>query len=146
MKRFRSLPHGLTASNVVAETCVFSGDIGYRDEEGYLYFVGRSDEMIKTNGYRVSPVELEEVVYHLSADLEACAFGVEHPELGQSITLVVSVGRNTESFSEAQIRRHFSVIAPTYMMPTSLKLTDRHLPRNQTGKLDRVQIRALFSN
>lgn len=146
MKRFRSLPHGLTVSSVVDETCVFSGDIGYRDEEGYLYFVGRNDEMIKTNGYRVSPVELEEVVYHLSADLEACAFGVEHPELGQSITLVVSAGRNMASFSEAQIRNHFSAIAPPYMMPTTLKLTDSDFPRNQTGKLDRVQIRSLFSS
>ncbi|WP_354681933.1 acyl-CoA ligase (AMP-forming), exosortase A system-associated [Cupriavidus necator] len=146
MKRFRRLPEGLTVSNVVDETCVFSGDIGYKDDEGYLYFVGRNDEMIKTNGYRVSPVELEEIVYHLSADLEACAFGVEHPELGQSITLVVSAGRKMADFSESQIRSHFSTIAPPYMMPKTLKLTDQVFPRNQTGKLDRVQIRSLFGN
>lgn len=146
MKRFRSLPDGLTVSNVVDEICVFSGDLGYKDEEGYLYFVGRNDEMIKTNGYRVSPVELEEVVYHLSADLEACAFGVEHPELGQSITLVVSAGRNTADFSEARIRSHFSTVAPPYMMPSTLRLTNQAFPRNQTGKLDRVQIKSLFGN
>ncbi|QEZ48492.1 acyl-CoA ligase (AMP-forming), exosortase A system-associated [Cupriavidus oxalaticus] len=146
VKRFRSLPDGIVVSDVSGETCVFSGDIGYKDDEGFIYFVGRNDEMIKTNGYRVSPVELEEIVYHMAPDLEACAFGVEHPEFGQSITLVVSAGRSLDGFSEAQIRSHFSTIAPSYMMPNALILTDQAFPRNQTGKLDRVQIRSLFGS
>jgi acyl-CoA ligase (AMP-forming) (exosortase A-associated) len=143
-ERFRSLPHGIAASNLIGETCVFSGDIGYKDEEGYIYFVGRNDEMIKTSGYRVSPVELEEIVYDLSADLEACAFGVEHPDLGQTVTLVISAGKTAAPLTEAQVRSHFSMTAPSYMMPTILKLTGEAFPRNQTGKLDRVQIRSSF--
>jgi acyl-CoA ligase (AMP-forming) (exosortase A-associated) len=143
-ERFRSLPDGIAASSVVDETCVFSGDIGYKDEEGYIYFVGRNDEMIKTNGYRVSPVELEEIVYDLSADLEACAFGVEHADLGQTITLVISAKQDERPLTEVEVRKHFSKAAPPYMMPTTLKLISETFPRNQTGKLDRVKIRSQY--
>ena len=60
------------------------------DEDGFLYFVGRKDEMIKTSGYRVSPTEVEEVVYDTGLVGDAVALGVDDPALGQRIVLVVS--------------------------------------------------------
>ena len=64
---------------------MFSGDTVRTDEEGFLYFIGRRDEMIKTSGYRVSPTEIEEVVYGTQLVGEVAAFGVPHPTLGQAI-------------------------------------------------------------
>ena len=65
-ERFRPLP-GREAGLVLPEIAVFSGDTVRMDAEGFLYFIGRRDEMIKTSGYRVSPTEIEEVLYATDA-------------------------------------------------------------------------------
>ena len=69
---------------------MWSGDLVVRDEEGFLYFVGRNDEMIKTSGYRVSPTEIEEVAYDTGMVRDAVALGVDDPKLGQHVVLFVS--------------------------------------------------------
>jgi acyl-coenzyme A synthetase/AMP-(fatty) acid ligase len=76
--------------NCHPELAVWSGDTVRMDEEGFLYFVGRRDEMIKTSGYRVSPTEVEESRVRLQLVARCAAFGVDHPTLGQAIVLVVS--------------------------------------------------------
>ncbi|HEX8605619.1 MAG TPA: acyl-CoA ligase (AMP-forming), exosortase A system-associated, partial [Pseudoduganella sp.] len=72
----------------LTELAVWSGDTVRRDEDGFLYFISRNDEMIKTSGYRVSPTEVEEVVYAREHVAEAAALGVKHPTLGQAIVVV----------------------------------------------------------
>ena len=69
---------------------VWSGDTVRMDEEGFLYFIGRRDEMIKTSGYRVSPTEIEEVVFATGLVADAAAVGVPHPTLGQAIVVVAT--------------------------------------------------------
>jgi acyl-coenzyme A synthetase/AMP-(fatty) acid ligase len=64
---------------VIPELAVFSGDTVRQDDEGFLYFIGRRDEMNKTSGYRVSPTEIEEVLYETQLVGEAAALGVSHP-------------------------------------------------------------------
>src|SRR6185436_10063910 len=86
-QRFRPAP-GRLAQLMTPELAVWSGDTVVKDEEGYLYFVGRRDEMIKTSGYRVSPTEIEEVLYATGVVTEAIAFGAPHPVLGQAIIVV----------------------------------------------------------
>ena len=85
------------------EIAVFSGDTVRADEEGFLYFIGRRDEMIKTSGYRVSPTEVEEVVYATQRVGECAAFGVDHPALGQAIVLVVDAARMVRMLDEAAL-------------------------------------------
>ena len=75
------------------------------DEEGFLYFVGRKDEMIKTSGYRVSPTEIEEVAYATGLVRDAVALGVEDPRLGQRIVLVVSPASARQLDAEDAARR-----------------------------------------
>ncbi len=75
----------------IPELAVWSGDTVRMDEEGYLFFIGRRDEMIKTSGYRVSPTEVEEVIYATESVGDAVAIGVPHPSLGQAIVAVVTV-------------------------------------------------------
>lgn len=138
-ERFRPLPaclagrgHGL----VLPEIAVFSGDTVRRDGEGFLYFVGRRDEMIKTSGYRVSPTEVEEALYATGLVNECAAFGVPHPDLGQAIAALVlpTEGKivNAESLlAECRTR------LPAYMVPQRIELCSSSLPRNPNGKIDR---------
>ena len=72
------------------EIAVFSGDNVRRDAEGFLYFVGRRDEMMKTSGYRVSPTEVEEVLYATGLVGECVAFGVPNDMLGQSVQVIAT--------------------------------------------------------
>ena len=88
-ERYRPLP-GRESGLVLPEIAVFSGDTVRMDEEGFLYFIGRRDEMIKTSGYRISPMEIEEVLYGTQLVGEAAAFGVPHPTLGQGIVVVAT--------------------------------------------------------
>jgi acyl-coenzyme A synthetase/AMP-(fatty) acid ligase len=69
---------------------VFSGDTVRQDAEGFLYFIGRRDEMIKSSGYRISPTEVEEVLYATKLVGECVAFGVEHPSWGQAIQVIAT--------------------------------------------------------
>ena len=88
-ERFRPAP-AREPGLCTEEMAVWSGDTVVRDEDGFLYFVGRKDEMIKTSGYRVSPTEIEEVAYDTGLVRDAVALGVEDAKLGQHVVLVVS--------------------------------------------------------
>src|SRR5512135_1777653 len=104
-ERYKPLPvHAPSreAGLVLPEIAVFSGDTVRMDDEGFLYFIGRRDEMIKTSGYRISPTEIEEVVYATEQVGECAAFGVEHPSLGQCVVLVVTA-RTGRSIDEQQL-------------------------------------------
>lgn len=118
------------------ELAVWSGDMVRRDEEGYLYFIGRRDDMIKTSGYRVSPTEVEEVVYSSGLVTEVAAIGVPHPRVGQAIVLVV-VGCDCEcAIDESSLIRHCQQCLPAYMVPARV-VQQPALTRNPNGKIDR---------
>jgi acyl-CoA synthetase (AMP-forming)/AMP-acid ligase II len=84
-----------------------------RDAEGFLYFIGRRDEMMKTSGYRVSPTEVEEVLYATRLVGECVAFGVDHPTLGQAIQVIADGSAARVQALQAQCRIHM----PAYMVP-----------------------------
>ena len=90
-ERFKLLPQAARPGGLqLPEYAVFSGDTVRRDSEGFLYFIGRRDEMMKTSGYRVSPTEVEEVLYATRLVGECVAFGVDHPTLGQAIQVIAT--------------------------------------------------------
>lgn len=127
----------------IAETAVWSGDTVMRDEEGYLYFVGRRDEMIKTSGYRVSPTEIEEIVMASGLVAEAVAFGVPHPELGQAI-VVAAVSCQLDHDAHKELLAYCRANMANYMVPRHLEWF-AELPRNANGKLDRSGIAGCVS-
>lgn len=137
-ERFRNTPSIATLQSANGKA-VWTGDKAYRDEDGFLYFVGRADDMIKSSGFRISPDEIEEVAYTLKGVKEAVALGVEHPELGQEIILVAEV-EDPESLTESVLRSHFTKNVPQYMVPTRIFIGDE-LPRGQNSKFDRMKIR-----
>ncbi len=135
-ERFRPAPdqaHGLT----LAEPAVWSGDIVRMDEDGYLYFIGRKDDLIKTSGYRVSPTEVEEVLYGSRLVAEAAALGIPHPLLGQAVVAVIKpLGQHCHS---AELLAHCKRHLPNFMTPLQV-ITRAALPRNPNGKIDRKQL------
>ncbi len=133
-ERFRPAPGQLKAIPIT-EMAVWSGDIVRRDAEGFLYFIGRRDEMIKTSGYRVSPTEIEEVIYSTGMVGAAAAIGVPHPRLGQGVIVLATPpegGKLDRDALLAKCRQNM----PQYMVP--LQIVERAtLPRNPNGKIDR---------
>ena len=139
-ERFRPLPcrePGL----VLPEIAVFSGDTVRRDEEGFLYFIGRVDEMIKSSGYRISPSEVEEVLYATQLVGECAAFGVPHATLGEAVIVVVTP-RDAQTFDLAGLQSICRRQLPAYMVPAQIEVHAGPLPRNANGKIDRKSISA----
>lgn len=124
------------------EIAVWSGDQVKRDEEGFLYFISRKDEMIKTSGYRVSPTEVEEVLYSSGMVKEVAALGVPHPQLGQAIVLAVSVSEDIEAKT---LLTYCQRELPSFMQPKQIFFATA-LPRNQNGKIDRKQLSEAYIN
>jgi acyl-CoA ligase (AMP-forming) (exosortase A-associated) len=135
--RFRPFPPG--ADPAIAERAVWSGDLVYRDEEGFLYFVGRTDEMIKTSGYRVSPTEVEEVAYASGLVEEAAAFGIPDERLGQYIVLAVT-GAGGGNCDIALLTKTLRAELAKYMLPKRIVVLPQ-LPRSPNGKFDRAELR-----
>ncbi|MGE3619857.1 MAG: acyl-CoA ligase (AMP-forming), exosortase A system-associated [Acidimicrobiia bacterium] len=133
-ERYRPAP-GTPAGQCVPELAVWSGDTVRRDAEGFLYFVGRRDEMIKTSGYRLSPTEIEEVVHATGLVRDVVACGVPDDRLGQHVALVVSPPRDGE-LDVAALQEELKARLPRYMLPQQVVVRDE-LPRGPNGKFDR---------
>ena len=103
------------------ETVVASGDYVYKDEEGYLYFVSRHDDMIKTRGFRVSPYEIESVVAKNIPQINQCAvFGMENEQIEEEVVMVYSalIVRSAEKEILFELKKHLA----SYMLPSKSRI------------------------
>lgn len=138
-ERFKPVP-AHHSGLMLTELAVWSGDTVRQDEDGFFYFVSRRDEMIKTSGYRVSPSEVEEVIYATGLVAEAAALGVAHPMLGQAI-LVVACGKGGAKADREAILGLCKQKLPAFMVPAAIEPWDAAtLPRNANGKIDRKSL------
>lgn len=137
-ERYKPAP-GQPSGLPITEMAVWSGDTVKMDDEGFLYFIGRRDEMIKTSGYRVSPTEVEEVIYATELVTEVAAVGVAHPVLGQAVVLVIYTFEKDESVSE-KLMDECKRQLPAFMVPARIIARDEALPRNPNGKIDRKKL------
>jgi len=146
-ERYKLLPVGIggrEAGLQLPEYAVFSGDTVRRDSEGFLYFVGRRDEMMKTSGYRVSPTEVEEVLYATRLVGECAAFGVDHPVLGQAIQVVATPAGTADAVDVKALLTECKLRMPAYMVPHGVESVAGPLPRNPNGKIDRKLLSTQF--
>jgi acyl-CoA ligase (AMP-forming) (exosortase A-associated) len=127
------------------ERVVYSGDTVKRDGEGYLYFLGREDAMIKNQGYRLSPEEVENLLLGSGLVHEACAFGVENPAVGQDVIAVISLRKGGEEGTVDRVREYVIRNGPPYMVPKEILVRDE-LPKTGSGKIDRKGISNAYSN
>ena len=131
---------GRQAGLQLPEFAVFSGDTVRKDAEGFLYFIGRRDEMIKTSGYRVSPVEVEEMLYATRLVGECVAFGVDHPSLGHAIQVIVTAGVDAPENLPQALQAECKSRMPAYMVPAGFEIVAGPLLRNPNGKIDRKSL------
>lgn len=145
-ERFKPCP-GRLPEIISEEMAVWSGDQVTKDEDGYLYFISRKDEMIKTSGYRVSPTEVEEVAFASGLAAGAAALGIAHPTLGQAILLLVTpaAGQALGTELEAALLNHCRAEMPNFMVPAKIVAREL-LPQNQNGKIDRRALSEEYQN
>lgn len=139
-KRFRPIPGGITQGGQ-PELAVWSGDTVVTDDDGYLYFRGRRDEMIKSSGYRISPTEVEDLVLASGLVSEVVAVGVPDPRLGQAVVVFAVAREQAGSAPTEALLRHCKETMPTYMVPARIDWRS-NLARNPNGKYDRVALKA----
>jgi len=137
-ERFKPLP-GITEDG---ELAVWSGDLVKKDVDGFLYFVSRNDEMIKTSGYRVSPAEVEQCLLEIDTVTQAVVFGVADQQLGQKIIAVVE---SAEATIINNVKRHCMKQLPSFMQPREI-LVETLLPRSANGKIDRAGIKLAYQS
>jgi len=137
--KFRSHP------KFPGERLLFSGDLVKKDEEGYLYFVGRRDSMIKTNGYRVSPTEVEEEAIKHHEVESAVVFGLENLSIGEDVVLIYSTF-NGNQIAEEEYRLLLKELLPNYMMPNVIKHIQQMPVTGNGGKIDRTRVIEQYCN
>ncbi len=126
-------PNPLRDPHEGAELVCWSGDLVYEDEEGYLYFVGRQDAMIKSAGYRISPSEVEDALMLSGAFRQVAAIGVPDEWLGQRL-LAVAVSQQ-ERLDTDKILKELGEKLPAHMVPSRIELVPE-LPVTPNGKVD----------
>jgi long-chain acyl-CoA synthetase len=118
---------------IPGERVLYSGDLFRTDEEGYLYFVGRKDDVIKTRGEKVSPKEVENVLYGIKDVLEAAVVGVPDEILGQAVKAMI-VPREGSQLTEKEVFYHCRQNLEDFMVPKYVEMTP-FLPKTETGKI-----------
>jgi long-chain acyl-CoA synthetase len=117
------------------EKVLYTGDLFRTDDDGFLYFVGRKDDIIKTKGEKVSPKEVENVIYQLGGVREAAVIGVPDPILGAAIKAVVAIEPGS-NLTETEVVRHCARHLEDFMVPKFVQFRDE-LPKTDSGKISR---------
>jgi long-chain acyl-CoA synthetase len=117
------------------EKVLYTGDHFRADEDGFLYFIGRKDDVIKTRGEKVAPKEVENVLYGLAGVAEAAVVGVADPILGHAIKAVVALSPGAD-LTEQDIIRHCARRLEDFMVPKLVEFRDA-LPKTESGKISR---------
>lgn len=140
MKGYWNLPEEtdkrLKPGSIPNEMLLHTGDFFKMDEEGYLYFISRKDDIIKTSGERVSPKEVENALYEMDEILEAAVVGVPDDILGQAIKAVL-VLKDGCAVQEKQVIQHCAKILEPFMIPKFIEFSTA-LPKTVTGKLKKT--------
>lgn len=121
------------------ERVCYSGDLVRKDEEGFLYYVGRRDTMIKCSGHRISPTEVEEVLFQSGQVRQAAVIGIPDEIMGQVIKAFV-VPRDGSQVEVSQLLAYCGEKVPRYMVPRDVDVLDE-LPRTTSGKVDYPALR-----
>ena len=111
------------------------------DEEAFLYFVGRKDDMIMTKGERVSPKEVENGLYGLQGVVEAAVIPIPDDILGQAIKAII-VQQNRSPLTEKDILRHCKSELEDFAIPKYIEFRDS-LPKTSSGKIDKLPLKQL---
>ena len=121
------------------EIIVFSGDLVKTDEDGFLYFISRKDSMIKTQGYRVSPTEVEDEVNKHQKITASVVFGRDNIDIGQDIILIYTTSDKKE-LSKKLLLHYLKERLPSHMVPKHIYYIDEFPITGNEGKIDRQSV------
>lgn len=119
-----------------------TGDKVWEDEEGYFWFMGRTDDLIKSSGYRIGPFEVESALVSHDAVVEAAVTGVPDPVRGQAVKATIVLGPTYEPSEDLikELQNHVKTITAPYKYPRVIEFVDE-LPKTISGKIKRAEIR-----
>lgn len=120
----------------------YTGDLGYFDEAGFLYVVGRKKDMVKSGGISIYPLEIESVIYSHPAILEAAVIGVPDPHWGEAVKAVV-VLKAESPISAAELIAFCKARLSPYKVPKSVEIRPS-LPHTEIGKVNKVKLREMI--
>lgn len=133
-----------TAAAFDSEGWFHSGDIGYLDEDGFLFLVDRLKDMIITGGENVYPAEVERALADIAGAIDVAVVGVPDDSWGEAVVAMVALAPGAE-LTLAQVRDHAGQRLAGYKLPSRLEVVDV-VPRNASGKLDKHRIRAMLQD
>lgn len=125
----------------------YTGDMAWKDEDGYFWFVGRADDLIKSSGYRIGPFEVESALLEHPAVLECAITAVPDPDRGQIVKATVVLTKNYQA-SDAlvvELQEHVKKVTAPYKYPRIIEFV-KELPKTISGKIRRVEIRETDKN
>lgn len=119
-----------------------TGDTAWRDEDGYYWFVGRTDDIIKSSGYRIGPFEVESALLEHPAVLECAVTAVPDPDRGQIVKATVVLTKNYAASDQLvkELQEHVKMVTAPYKYPRIIEFVTE-LPKTISGKIRRVEIR-----
>lgn len=120
----------------------YTGDMAWRDEDGYFWFVGRADDVIKSSGYRIGPFEVESALMEHPAVLECAITAVPDPDRGQVVKATIILAKNyiASDALAVELQEHVKKVTAPYKYPRIVEFVTE-LPKTISGKIRRVQIR-----
>ncbi len=125
---------------VAGDRVCYSGDLVKMDEDGYLYFVGRRDNQIKSSGFRISPTEVEDVICKVAPIRQAAVVGVPDPVLGQHLVAFAIPAEQAGDLDPADILVRCAGAMPRHMVPKRIELVSE-LPMTSSGKVNYPKLR-----
>ncbi len=134
----RPHPFPPSGTSEPAKVC-YSGDLVNMDEDGFLYFLSRRDNMIKSSGFRISPTEVEEALRDVGALQEAAVIGIPDENLGQRIKAFI-VPSEGASIDPDELQASCAAVMPRHMVPSSVEVW-KQLPKTSSGKIDYPYLR-----
>ena len=119
-----------------------TGDVAWQDEDGYFWYVGRDDDLIKSSGYRIGPFEVESVLMEHPSVMECAVTGVPDEERGQLVKATIVLARGFEPSDELmhELQAHVKAVTAPYKYPRLIEFV-KELPKTISGKIRRVEIR-----
>jgi acetyl-CoA synthetase len=129
-------------SKVWHDNIYYTGDMAWKDEDGYFWFVGRADDVIKSSGYRIGPFEVESALLEHPAVLECAITAVPDPIRGQIVkaTVVLTKNYNPSDDLVTELQDHVKRVTAPYKYPRIIEFVEE-LPKTISGKIRRVEIR-----
>ncbi|MBC7356225.1 MAG: AMP-binding protein, partial [Desulfomicrobiaceae bacterium] len=130
-------------ANVMEGGVYHTGDKAWVDEDGYFWFLGRVDDLIKSSGYRIGPFEVESALVSHPAVVEAAVTGVPDPDRGQAVkaSVVLALGYAPSPELTRELQSHVKKVTAPYKYPRIVEYVTE-LPKTISGKIKRAEIRA----